>query len=283
VTGASRGLGAACARELGAQGASLVLNARDEHALAALAEEIDPTGERVAVVAGSVADDAVAKRSVETCVARFHRIDGLVNNAGIVRDRTLLRMTEEEFDDVIGVNLRGTWSFGRHAAAAMAAQGGWITNVASTAAFHGSVGQSNYAASKGAVIALTRAWSYELARYAIRVNAVCPFVASDMSRVHVDRKRAQAAERGDPEPTLEEIGLGAAEDVAPLVAALGSDGARDVTGQVLGFDGRRVVAWTHPDEAGVARRERWSTAELADLLAEGEPGREAMHVPSYAS
>lgn len=280
VTGATRGIGRGIAERLREAGASLVLGGRDRDELERIAAELGAGG--VATVVGSVAEDAVAARLVEVCVERFGAIDGLVSNAGIVRDRTLMNMEPSELDDVVAVNLRGTWSCGRHAARAMRDRGGWILNVASSAAFHGSVGQSNYAASKAGVIGLSRAWSFELARYGIRVNALCPFAHTAMSDVHVARMFARASARGEPAPTARDLGLGDPGELGAIAVALAA--ADTVTGQVISFDGRRVALWSHPRETAEMRSDSaWAPAELARVLSDGTLAHEPMHPPALGA
>ena len=257
-----------------------MINGRDEAGLKALAAELEAAGAQVAAEPGSVADDDVCARLTETCVERFGRIVGLVNNAGVVRDRTLLKMTGDELDEVLAVNLRGSFACGMYAARAMAANGGgWITNVASSAAFYGSFGQSNYAASKAGTVGMTRAWSHELARRSIRVNAVCPVAHTDMSEVVLERVRASAVARGEPPPDGDALGLGAPAEVAAVVIALAlADG---VTGQVVTFDGRRAARWSHPRETSEVRADApWDPAALARELAGGALPGEPMVAPA---
>lgn len=283
VTGATRGLGRAFALALATAGAQVVINGTDAARLAGVAEEIAAAGGAAVAESGSVADDAVAERLVARCVSEFGRVDGLVNNAGIVRDRTLLKMTPTEFDEVIAVNLRGTWSCGRHAALAMRAaqSGGTILNVISNVAFHGSVGQSNYAASKAGAAALTRAWSVELERYGIRVNALWPVATTDMTQVVIEGAARRAAATGTLAPTAREIGFGTPEEVAPVVVFLASHLAADLNGQVLTFNGRHLAFWSHPAEVASADRDAWSAAQIGDAIGTDALRPEPMHVPPW--
>jgi 3-oxoacyl-[acyl-carrier protein] reductase len=280
VTGASRGLGRAFAEDLAGRGALLVINGRDETRLGEVANGIRERGGEVLTVAGSVADDAVAERLVACALAEFGRLDALVNNAGIVRDRTLLKMTEAEFDDVIATNLRGTWTCGRHAARAMAESGGGsIVNVVSNAAFHGSVGQSNYGASKAGVAALTRAWSTELARFGIRVNAIWPIAVTDMTDVVLERFARAAEERGLARPTAAEIGFGDPAAIAPIVSFLVSELAADLTAQIITCNGTRVAVWSHPEERSLTERPAWRLEDYVDAFRNGTLAPEPMHPP----
>ncbi|HEX3910045.1 MAG TPA: SDR family NAD(P)-dependent oxidoreductase, partial [Solirubrobacteraceae bacterium] len=248
LTGASRGLGNAVAHALAEHGASLVLNARDGERLQALRQELQATGASVLSVEGSVAEEQIAERLVARCVEEFGRIDVLINNAGIVRDRTTMRMSAEEFDDVMAVNLRGTWLCGREAARAMRETGGHLINVISNVAFHGSIGQSNYAASKSGAASLTRSWAYELGRYGIRANALWPIAMTDMTQVVVENAARAAEQEGKPAPTAATIGLGDPAEVAKLLVYLAGDRAAELNGQILTFNGGRLALWTHPRE-----------------------------------
>lgn len=271
VTGSTRGLGLAFAEELGQHGARLVLNGRDAGAGAQAYAQLTDTGVEAAFVAGSIADDGVAEELIGTCVDRYGGIDLLVNNAGLIRDRTLLRMTPADFDEVVAVHLRGTWAASRAAAAAMRESGGAILNLVSGSALYGLVGQSNYAAAKGGVLALTRALSLELSRYAIRVNALYPAALTDMTRSVLAAARRLPAGAALPEFRLP-------QEVAPVVAYLASDAARHLTGQVLSFDGRELTVWSHPAPACSASLERpWSVGDVASAFSTGSVQPEPTH------
>jgi len=263
VTGASRGLGRAFARALAAEGALVVVNGTNADRLAETRAEIESAGGRVASVLGSVADYDVCGRIIERCVSEFGGLDVLVNNAGTVRDRTLLRMTPEDFDEVVAVNLRGTWACSQHAARAMKDTGGHILNIVSASAFTGPIGQTNYSAAKAGVVAMTRNWCFELARYGIRANALWPLASTDMTQVIVERAREQAEARGEPAPKPADLGLGDPDEIARLVVFLASDAAARLNGQVVGFNGRKLALWTHPREINIEEREHWSLEEIA--------------------
>jgi 3-oxoacyl-[acyl-carrier protein] reductase len=264
VTGASRGLGRAFACALAAEGAQLAINGRDADALAETARHIEQRGGRCAAVLGSVADESVAQRLVETCTREFGGVDALVNNAGGNRDRTLLKMSAEEFDEVIASHLRGSWACAKHAAQAMAdaGAGGSIVNVTSNSGLTGSVGQTNYAAAKAGVVGMTFTWALELARYRIRCNAIWPLALTRMTEPVYARRRQEAEAAGRPVPTPQEAGFGAPQEVAALVVFLISDASAAVNGQVISFNGRKLALWSHPREINIARRERWTVADL---------------------
>ncbi|MGD9794164.1 MAG: SDR family NAD(P)-dependent oxidoreductase, partial [Acidimicrobiia bacterium] len=245
VTGSSRGLGRAIAVALATAGSDVVINGTNPTALAETEEMVRATGARCAAVLGSVADDSVAEQLVSVCVERFGGIDVAVNNAAVVRDRTLLKMTPEEFDEVIAVDLRGTWSVSRHAAKAMVAaqQPGLLLQVTSAAAMIGSVGQTNYAAAKAGQLGMMCAWDLELAKYDIRVNAVTPAVATDMTEVIFAAARARAAAKGNPAPTARQLGFASPEEAASLFVFLCSDSAAHIRSQIIQFDGQYLALW----------------------------------------
>jgi len=277
VTGASRGLGRAFAVALGAQGAQVVVNGTNAELAEAAAAEIIAAGGTAVPFVGSVADDAVAEELVATCVRTFGGIDAVVNNAGIVRDRTLMKMTPEEFDEVIAVNLRGTWSVSRHAARAMQEQGhGLLLQVISGSAFVGAVGQTNYAASKAGVMGMLYSWDVELKRFGIRTNALWPVAETDMTQVvfHGARQRAEAKGTTAPEPS--EMGFGKPAAIAPIVVYLCSERADHLRSQLFTFNGSKLAVWEHPRETEVLRQPTWTTDELAAAL-HGADSR--VHIP----
>ncbi len=274
VTGASRGLGRAFAVAVAGEGARVVINGTNAEKLAETAALVEAAGGAPAEqVVGSVADDDLCAAIVERCVTAFGGIDVLVNNAGVVRDRTLLKMTPEEFDEVIAVNLRGTWSCLRHAARAMSTQdpaGGHIINVTSNAGLTGGFGQGNYAASKAGVMGLTRTAVLELTRLGIRVNALWPIAVTDMTQVVLDRSAAAASAKGEDAPSAMSIGFGDASDVARVVTYLASDRAAHLNGQVVTFNNHKLALWTHPREVEITLRDGWSVDDIADALAAAE-------------
>lgn len=262
VTGASRGLGRAFAVALAREGARVVVNGTNRDALDEAADLVAKAGEAPVVVPGSVADLAVAEAIVAGCVDAFGGIDAIVNNAGITRDRTLMKMTAEEFDDVVAVNLRGVWACGQAAARAMKESGGHILNVISASAFTGAIGQTNYAASKAGVASMTRVWSRELERYGIRANALWPVAVTDMTKGVIARNQERAREAQEPEPSAADQGFGDPERIAELVVYLNSDEATGLNGQIVTFDGRKLAIWTHPREVNIERRDGWSLDDL---------------------
>jgi 3-oxoacyl-[acyl-carrier protein] reductase len=277
VTGSTRGLGRAFAERLAADGARVVVNGTRADLVDDVVERIGAKGGSAVGVVGSVADDAIAEALVASAIDNFGGVDAVVNNAGIVRDRTLGNMTPEEFDEVIAVNLRGTWSVSRHAVRAMREQGhGLLLQVISGSAFVGSVGQTNYAASKAGVMGMLYAWDVELRRFGIRTNALWPVAETDMTQVVFDGARRRAAERGSEAPSPRAMGFGDPAEIAGVVAYLCSSAADHLRSQLVTFNGSKLALWQHPRETWVRRQDRWSFDELADALGGAD---EAVHVP----
>jgi NAD(P)-dependent dehydrogenase (short-subunit alcohol dehydrogenase family) len=265
VTGATRGVGRAVAAALAAEGCPLVVTGRDRARLDDLVEELRGSGAEVDAVAGDVSDEEVVAATVQRGLQRFGAISGLVNNAGIVADRTTLKMTVDEFDRVLAVNLRGAWLCGRAVAAAArdTGTGCSIVNIVSEVAFYGAVGQSNYMASKAGLVALTVAWAQELARYGIRANGVSPAALTQMSEVVLQHATAAAERAGRPAPEAADLGIGTPDEVAPLVTYLLGEQSREVTGQVFSFNGRNLGVWSFPRIAAQASAAGWTVADIA--------------------
>ena len=271
VTGSTRGLGRAIALDLAANGAAVVVNGTDAGRVAEVEATITAQGRAAKGVSGSVADLAVCEELVSCCVESFGGIDLLVHNAGIVRDRTLLKMTPEEFDEVVAVHLRGAWGCAKFAARAMAraGNGGHILNVTSGAGLYGAFGQSNYAAAKGGINGFTRALTVELALWGIRANALSPVAMTDMTQTVIDRLAELSASSG---VEAELPVFPPAEDVATLVSYLASDDAAHLNGQIFEFDGRELTLWSHPHQEGHCEREhRWSHEDFVAYFAADPP------------
>ena len=243
-----------------------MINGTNGELIEQLRAEIEAAGGVAEPMVGSVAEDDVAERLIATCVQRYGGIDAVVNNAGIVRDRTLMNMTPQEFDDVIAVNLRGTWSVSRHGAKAMKETGGLLLQVISGAAFIGSLGQSNYAASKAGVMGLLYAWDMELKRFNIRVNALWPVGETDMTQVVFDNARKRAEADGTAVAKPADMGFGTPQSIAPVVVYLCSDRASNLRSQLVTFNGRKLALWQHPREAWIARSDGWTPDEIGAVL-----------------
>ncbi len=269
ITGSSRSLGRHFALACAAEGASLIVNGTNEEALADVAREVADLGVAVHAVVGSVAETEVCNALVDTCVDKFGGIDVMVNNAGIVRDRTLMKMSDEDFDEVIAVNLRGPFLCTRSAAVAMKAQGsGHIIQITSASGLVGNFGQTNYAAAKAGLMGMMYTAAKELGRYNIRCNAMWPVARTDMTQPLIDNSDATALELGFGEP----------EDVAMGLVWLASDAAERFNSQCLTFNGLKTALWRSPSENYIKQEQQAiSIEELEGYYAELSP------IPIYSS
>jgi NAD(P)-dependent dehydrogenase (short-subunit alcohol dehydrogenase family) len=283
VTGAGRGIGRAHALAFAAEGARVVVNdigvsldgsSAGETPAHAVVEEIKAVGGEAVVNGDDVADWAGAANLIRTAIDHFGRLDVLVNNAGFIRDRMLANTSEEEWDAVIRVHLKGHFAPLRHAAAYWREQAkagepvdARIINTSSAAGLQGSVGQGNYSAAKAGIAALTLVAAAELGRYGVTVNAIAPAARTRMT------EKVFAETMAKPEDGFDAM---APENVSPLVVWLGSAESKDVTGKVFEVEGgliRVAEGWAHGPQ--VDKGARWDPAELGpvvtDLLAKARP------------
>ena len=237
VTGASQGLGKACAIRLAQNGATVICVARSADKLATTISEIEQAGGKGTAMPCDVSDRAAIKQLFTDVEAKYSKLDIILNNAGITRDTLLPRMTDEQWDDVIQTNLTSCFLFCRAASLMMmSARYGRIINMASVSGLIGNPGQTNYSASKAGMIGLTRSLCRELGKRKVTVNAVAPgFIESDMTEVLGEEMLKQVKQRI---PTNR---LGTADDVAAVVLFLASPAASYITGQVLTVDGGLTV------------------------------------------
>jgi NAD(P)-dependent dehydrogenase (short-subunit alcohol dehydrogenase family) len=269
VTGSGRGLGLAYAEELSRRGAAVVVNDIDPDTAESAAEALRRQGGKACAVAAAVGTAEAAQSLVDTAIAEHGRLDILVTNAGILRDKVLWKMTDEDFDQVLHVHLRGTFTCVRAAAVQMRQQGsgGRIICVGSPAGQRGNFGQTNYAAAKAGILGMVRTWAMELAKFGITVNAVIPVAATAMTEtVPFLQPHVEALKAGKPLPAQvrRELGFGAPEDAAGAVSFLASEQAGEITGQAIGIGGDRLSLWSHPDVVVQSYRDGgWSAEAIA--------------------
>ena len=264
ITGAGRGIGRAHALAFAREGAAVVVNdlgpARD------VVAEIEAAGGKAFASNEDIADWDAAGRLIETALESFGRLDVLVNNAGFLRDRMLVNLSEDEWDAVVRVHLKGHFAPMRHAAAYWRAESkagrqpdARVINTSSGAGLFGSVGQGNYSAAKAGIAGLTLVAAAEFARYGVTVNAIAPAARTRMTEV------AFAADMAAPEEGFDAM---APENVSPLVVWLASAEATGVTGRMFEVDGGRVSltrGWRHGqvEDKGA----RWEPSELGPVVA----------------
>lgn len=238
ITGSGRGIGKAIALKLASLGANIVINDIPSSQYAdSTAKEVRALGVRAIVALGDVRNQEDVAQLVKETIDEFGTLDIFVNNAGITRDGLILRMTEEDWDMVMDINLKGAFNCIKAVSRPMMKQkGGSIINMASVVGVMGNAGQANYVASKAGLIGLTKTTAKEFAKKGIRCNAVAPgFIQSDMTDKLPDDVKAQY-QAGIP---LERFGQ--PEDIADVVAFLASDMSKYVTGQVINVDGGLVM------------------------------------------
>jgi NAD(P)-dependent dehydrogenase (short-subunit alcohol dehydrogenase family) len=262
VTGAGRGIGRAVALLCAAEGAKVVVNdfgvsidgaEPSSEVAGAVVAEIEAAGGEAIALADDISTMEAGERLVAAAVDRWGQLDGVVTVAGILRERMLFNMSEEEWDGVIDTHLKGTFTVFRAASAVMRKQegGGSLVAFASGVGMWGSVSQPNYAAAKGGIVALMRSAALGLSKYNINANAIAP-VASTRMQANVP---GGTAETGDP------------EDVAPMVVYLLSDAAREITGQTYTVVGGRIALWSQPRETKeISKDGRWTPQELAERI-----------------
>ncbi|ORJ59250.1 SDR family NAD(P)-dependent oxidoreductase [Geothermobacter hydrogeniphilus] len=232
ITGAGRGIGAAIARRFAAEGARLALVDVNAGQLQSFAAELEADGCQVLPISADITDKARVEQLMAEVTGHFGRLDVLVNNAGIIRDGFISKISEQDWDQVIDVNLKGAFLCCQAAFPTLKAQQyGKIVNIVSRA-WLGNIGQANYSASKGGLVSLTRTLALEFARFQINVNAVAPgLIDTPMSQSMPEEARARLIRM---QPTGK---MGKVEDIAAAVAFLASDDAVFITGQVLHVDG----------------------------------------------
>ena len=237
VTGASRGIGRAIALRLASDGRHVVLVSRNQGPLGEVRAEIEQAGGTASVQAADVGDGSAWASAIESIADEFGRLDILVNNAGITRDNLVLRMSDDEWDEVVRVNLTSAFVATRAAARPMMrGKFGRIVNIASTSGVVGNAGQANYAASKAGLHGFTKSVARELAPRGVRCNAVAPgYIRTDMTS-GLDQSVVEELQAHIPMERLGEPG-----EVASVIRFLAGPGARYITGQVITVDGGMVM------------------------------------------
>lgn len=236
ITGGSRGLGKAIAERFLVEGAVVIITATKEETLCKTAEELSKLG-KIEGIRMNVSQFTEVQETMGSIIEKYGQVDILVNNAGITADSQLINMTEEQFDSVIAVNLKGVFNCTKAVASKMAQNGyGRIINISSVTAHNGNFGQGNYTASKAGVIAMTQTWAKELGKKGITVNAVAPgYTLTEMVEA-VPEKAIDAIKEKTPVRRL-----GKPEEIAAACVYLSSDEAAFVTGAVLKVDGGLVL------------------------------------------
>jgi len=240
VTGGSQGIGAAISLELGREGANICLTYRKHEAEAKqYAEEIRSMGRKAVAVRCDISSFADAERVVQTAIGEFGRLDILVNNAGMNWDGVSWKMSEEQWDRVLEVNLKGYFNFTRQAAPIFKDQKyGKIINITSINGLRGKFGQTNYSASKAGIIGFTKALAKELGGFGVNVNAVAPGLI-ETAMLKESEARDKIVDMAMGESALKQVGQ--PEDLAYLVAFLASEKARHITGEVIKVDGGQYI------------------------------------------
>lgn len=270
VTGAGRGIGRSVARLLASEGAAVVVNdlggavdgsGSDAGPAQQEVDEISAAGGRAVASSADVSDHAAAEDLIKTAISEFGRLDVLVNAAGILRDRMVFNMTEQEWDDVIRVHLKGTFNTTKFASAHWrslrdeSAQNR-IINFTSVSGLHGAPGQPNYAAAKMGIVGLTYSSAHSLARYGVTVNAVSPAAATRMTdSVPTDRRRARTESADERSP----------DNVAPVVAYLAGERSGWINGRIVHSSGYEVSLYSDPQPViRLIGTGPWELGRLAD-------------------
>jgi len=269
VTGAGRGIGREIALLLAKEGAKVVVNdlgggsdgqGNNSKVADEVVQEIKQLGGEAVASYDSVSHYECATKIIETALSSFGRLDIVVNNAGILRDRMLFKMSEEEWDAVIAVHLKGSFNMTRAAAPYFKEQqSGRFINFTSTSGLIGNVGQANYAAAKLGIVGLTKSTALDMARYNVTANTVAPFAWSRLIG-------SIPTETDDQKARVEKLKQLSPAHIAPLVAFLSSDEAADVSGQIFGVRGKEIMVFSQPRPVrSVYNAEGWSVDSLSEM------------------
>src|SRR5690348_3857888 len=270
VTGAARGVGREIALLMAREGARVVVNdyggsevgtGADRKPADEVVDEIRRGGGDAAVNYDSVASMAGGQAIIKTALDAFGRVDIVVNNAGILRDRMIFNMTEEEWDAVINTHLKGTFAVTRAAAPLMREQKwGRVINMTSTSGLIGNVGQANYAAAKLGIFGLTKVTALDMARYNVTANCISPFAWTRMIGTIPTETEAQKAR-------VEKVKRMGPQHIAPVAVFLASDAAKEVTGQVFGVRGKEIMLFGHERPImRVHNSDGWTPESFAEVF-----------------
>ncbi|HXJ78093.1 MAG TPA: SDR family NAD(P)-dependent oxidoreductase [Candidatus Methylomirabilis sp.] len=270
VTGAARGIGREIAMLMGRQGARVVVNdyggAADGSGAARMpaddvVNEIKAAGGQAVANYESVATMAGGQSIVQTALDHFGHLDIVVNNAGILRDRMIFNMTEEEWDGVINTHLKGCFAVTRAAAPHMRERRwGRIINMTSTSGLVGNVGQANYAAAKLGIVGFTKVVALDMARYNVTANCISPFAWTRMIGTIPTETDAQKAR-------VEKIKKMGPEHIAPVAVFLASEAAKEISGQVFGVRGKEIMLFSHMRPVrSIHHDQGWTPERLADMF-----------------
>jgi NAD(P)-dependent dehydrogenase (short-subunit alcohol dehydrogenase family) len=271
VTGAGGGVGRGIALEAAREGASVVVNdlggsvtgsGSDLSASQKVVNEIEAMGGKAAVSGHSVADFEDGKKIVDTAIQAFGRIDGVVNNAGILRDTIFHKMTEKDFDDVLRVHLKGSFNVARAAAEHFKAQGsGAFVHMTSTSGLIGNFGQVNYCAAKMGIVGMSKSIALDMSRFGVRSNCIAPFAFTRMvGSIPQDTPEQQARMK-----VIERL---KADKIAPFTVALMTDAAKDVTGQIFGVRNNEIYLFSQPRPFRTAHTSEpgWTPQSIIDRV-----------------
>ncbi|OLB99270.1 MAG: 3-hydroxyacyl-CoA dehydrogenase [Candidatus Rokubacteria bacterium 13_1_40CM_68_15] len=271
VTGAARGIGREIALLMARLGARVVVNdyggseggqGATQAPANEVVEEIRKAGGQAVANYDSVATMAGGEHIVQTAIDAFGRVDIVVNNAGILRDRMIFNMTEEEWDAVLNTHLKGTFAVTRAAAPRMKEQrAGRFINMTSTSGLVGNIGQANYAAAKLGIVGLTKVVALDMARYNVTANCISPFAWTRMIGTIPTETDAQKAR-------VEKIKKMSPAHIAPVAAFLASDAAKDITGQVIGVRGKEIMLFGHMRPImRIHHADGWTVERLSEMCA----------------
>jgi NAD(P)-dependent dehydrogenase (short-subunit alcohol dehydrogenase family) len=270
VTGAARGIGREVAVLMARQGASVVVNdygggpdgtGGDKGPADDVVREIKGFGGQAAANYDSVASMAGGQRIIQTALEHFGKVDIVVNNAGILRDRMIFNMTEEEWDGVIDTHLKGTFAVTRAAVPHMRERKwGRFINMTSTSGLVGNVGQANYAAAKMGIVGLTKVVALDMARYNVTANCISPFAWTRMIGTIPTETEAQKAR-------VEKIKKMGPEHIAPMAAFLATEEAKEISGQIFGVRGKEIMLFCHMRPVRSIHHDLgWTPERIAEML-----------------